>query len=265
MRKVIYTCLFGNYDKLQQPLVVNDDFDYICFSNDFKENKIGVWKIKRIHCNHITNSSRLSRYAKILPHQVLNEYDYSVYLDANIQIKKSFFYDVINKRIAEGQLIYQVPHLVSNCIYEEIRKAYFAGRVSWKDAKRQYHHLVLNRFPTQYGLFENNILLRKHNDEKVIEISDAWWEEYINFSKRDQFCLMYVYWKHDYMPSYLFDSMHNVRNAECLTYLYHSKGGKFESQLNRLDRNNPLRKMGRLLHTQAKNILIKLFLNKKVD
>ena len=265
MKKVIYICLFGKYDQLLQPLVIDNSFDYICFSNDFEEERIGVWEIRKIHYGSIANSSRLSRYAKILPYQVLSEYDYSLYLDANIQIKESSLYDVVNERIAEGHLVCQVPHLVSDCTYDEIRKAYFAGRVSLKEAQKHYQHLVSNKFPIKYGLFENNILLRKHNNRKIIEISDAWWEEYISFSKRDQFCLMYVYWKHNYMPNYLFDSIHNVRNVESLRYLYHLKSGKLESRLQRIGKNNPLRRMGRIFHTQIKNIFIKLFLSKKVD
>lgn len=260
MKKVIYTCLFGKYDELQQPLVVDDGFDYICFSNDFAENKVGVWEIRKLPSSLNLGDSRLSRYAKLLPHRVLKEYYYSVYLDANIKIVNVSFYDIVNKRIEEGQRIYQVPHLISNCIYDEIRKAYFAGRVSWKEAKRHYQHLSKNHFPTKFGLFENNILLRKHNDKDVIEISEDWWKEYSNYSKRDQFCLMYVYWMHNYMPSYLFDVSHNARNVECLKYINHSRVNVLESQLAKIDRNNPVRVVGRYLHTLAKNTFIWLFL-----
>ncbi len=261
MKKVIYTCLFGNYDILLQPLVVDDSFDYVCFSNDFEEKKNGVWEIRKLSVSQKHGSSWMSRYAKIQPHRVLQEYDFSVYIDANIQIIDSSFYDIINKRIEEGHLVNQVPHLISNCIYDEIRKTYFAGRVSWKEAKLHYRHLMNNNFPEQYGLFENNIILRKHNDKSVVVISEAWWNEYINYSKRDQFSLMYVYWKFHYTPSYIFDSRHNTRNVECLKYHHHVKAGMWESHLNWMNRDNPLRIIGRFFHTLSKNMFIKLFLN----
>lgn len=42
---VIYTVLVGGYDDVLQPKVVDDRFDYILFSNDFKETKQGIWNI----------------------------------------------------------------------------------------------------------------------------------------------------------------------------------------------------------------------------
>ena len=36
---VIYTAMVGGYDEIMQPLVVDDRFDYILFSNDIKENR----------------------------------------------------------------------------------------------------------------------------------------------------------------------------------------------------------------------------------
>lgn len=37
MKIAIYTVLTGGYDKLQQPKVIDSDFDYICFSNDIEK------------------------------------------------------------------------------------------------------------------------------------------------------------------------------------------------------------------------------------
>ena len=47
-RKVIYTCIVDGYDELRQPLAVDPDFDYICFSNDYQQIKVGVWEIRPI-------------------------------------------------------------------------------------------------------------------------------------------------------------------------------------------------------------------------
>ena len=42
-KKVIYTCLVGNYDVLRQPLAIDESYDYICFSNDIKELESGKY------------------------------------------------------------------------------------------------------------------------------------------------------------------------------------------------------------------------------
>ena len=87
MKKIaIYTCIVGTYDNLMQPQVVYEDCDYICFSDDFYEDKIGVWEIKPIPSAASGDKVRKSRYVKFKPHEVLENYEYSVWIDSNIQI-----------------------------------------------------------------------------------------------------------------------------------------------------------------------------------
>lgn len=237
MKKVIYTILVGDYDKLLQPLVVDEGFDYVCFSNDFNEEVIGVWCIKKIPFND-ADKTRVSRYPKLLPHRVLQEYDYSLYMDANIQITDKKLYDVVNQKINEGILIAQVPNIFRNCIYKDIEIAYRKRKVDLKGARRQYEHLKQESFPKRYGLFENNVLLRKHNDPKVVDISEAWWKEYCTYTHRDQFSLMYVYWKQGFMPSLLLGEGKNARNVDCLKLEKHPRKNSFFLRTEKMLDNN---------------------------
>lgn len=255
MRKVIYTCLVGGYDRLLQPVVVDRSFDYICFSNDFCERQVGVWIIRKIPAIKDSNNVRLSRYPKLMPHKMLENYDVSIYIDANIQIVSKAFYATVNLRINEGHLICQVPHPFRDCIYEDIRMVYRLRRgVSLMEARRQYTHLKENYFPSHYGLFENNIILRRHNNKEVIRISEEWWNEYMHYTQRDQFSLMYVYWKQNYMPSYLFDSEHNVRNTDSIVYIKHPQKLPFYL------RNKSTYKWYMLFHSRIRLPLALLFI-----
>ena len=222
MKKVIYTCLVGNYDSLKQPLAINESYDYICFSNDINTENIGIWKIKKIPFQS-NDSTRLSRYVKILPHKALPEYDFSVWMDANLQIATSEFYEFIESAYTSHSLISQVPHIDPpiDCIYDEIRYAYRLVRVGFVEAKRQYNHLKENNFPKHYGLFENNIITRFHNDALVKKISEEWWSEYISYTRRDQFSLMFIYWKNNFFPFYLFGENRNTKNIDCIKYSPH--------------------------------------------
>lgn len=205
MKKVaVYTCLVGNYDSLKQPEVVNEQYDYICFSNDIKETNSGVWEIRKIPfaCE---DKRRLSRYAKLLPHKVLPDYEYSLYMDANLQITGEGIYDCVKMCVESESLIWQVEHLAPpmDCLYEDIKEAYAQGRVAFVDAWKQLKHLQKEGFPRHYGMFENNLILRRHNNPLVMKISEEWWDEYMNYSQRDQFSLMYIYWKNNFMPDLL--------------------------------------------------------------
>lgn len=225
MKKVIYTCLVGNYDDLLQPLVVDRSFDYICFTNDIKEKKIGIWIIRPIPYIDKDNT-RLSRYVKILPQVVLCKYDYSLYMDANLQITGQMFYKIINEKIESGGLVFQVPHLYppEDCIYDEIKYAFLCGKCGFISAFRQYRKLKKKLFPSHFGLCENNIILRKHNDEMVKKICEEWWMDYKNSSKRDQFNLMYIYWKNSFYPKMLFYDNQSSRNVDYLVCKNHNNG-----------------------------------------
>ncbi len=221
MRKVIYTCIVGGYDELRQPEIVDPSFDCICFSDDFQESRIGVWEILPIPyaCGDAT---RLSRYVKILPHKALPDYEVSVWVDANIQITGHEFYNYLSAAIDSGVLIAQVPHPSFECVYDDMRAIAIMDRESFREVYRQYRHLKKEGFPSGYGMFENNLILRFHNNPTVIAVSEEWWQEYNTYSTRDQFSLMYLYWKHGMVvPSLLGDRV-NSRNAPFLKVYGHS-------------------------------------------
>jgi len=219
MKKVIYTCLTGSIDDLQQPLVVDTSFDYICFS-DREEGMDGIWQIKHIPTNH-KSLILLSRYPKILPHRFLQEYDYSLYLDANVIIKDKSFYDCINEHIEAGELISQLPHPTRDCIYLELEHCLNIRKVSpWQYMKIRNSY-SRNSLPFHYGLFENNVILRKHNDGKIKAISEMWWNYYQKLSDRDQLSLMLVYYKLKIIPTYLLGDKQNTRTSSQIQCLNH--------------------------------------------
>lgn len=220
MKKVIYTCITGNYDSLPQPLVTDASFDYICFSNDIKEDKAGIWQVRPIpYCN--SDKTRLSRYVKLQPHKVLQEYDVSIWMDANINIIDDRFYSIVNDKIDSGTLMAQVPHPQRDCVYEEITKCYKDVRIGLYDALRQRIHLQKEGFPRHFGMMENNLILRRHNDPEVIHISDEWWKEYLKYSLRDQLSLMPVCWKEGFRPDLLLGEGNNARNVPYLAITRH--------------------------------------------
>jgi len=90
---VIYTVIVGGYDEVRQPLVVDDRFDYVLFSDQYEDGrKVGVWNVKNI-ASFQASGRVLSRYPKCLPTRFLSEYEYSLYIDGTIQIASEKLYD----------------------------------------------------------------------------------------------------------------------------------------------------------------------------
>ena len=56
-KKVIYTCISGDYDILNEPIVINKEWDYICFTDSDIQSE--HWTIKKIpdDCKYDVNET----------------------------------------------------------------------------------------------------------------------------------------------------------------------------------------------------------------
>jgi len=57
--------------------------------------------------------------------------------------------------------------------------------------------------PKDHKMFETGVIIRRHEDDKVKEVMDFWWNEVKMKSKRDQLSFIYSMWEN----SMLFSSM----------------------------------------------------------
>jgi len=224
MKKVVYTCLTGNIDTLLQPEIIDKTFDYICFTDkgNLRESTNGIWKIMPIESNE-RNPVRLSRLPKLLPHLFLEDYEYSLYIDANVKIANCQFYKYVNRHIEQEDLICQLPHPTRDCIYLELEHCYNIRKVSPWQYIRCRSLYTKSSLPKHYGLYENNVILRRHNEEKVKQASEMWWNYYKSLSNRDQLCLMLVYWNLNIKPALLLNKNENSRNSKLIECVSHNQ------------------------------------------
>ena len=188
---VIYTVQTGGYDNIQQPIVVDDRFDYILFT-DFSECKNnGIWQVRNIPYKNI-DMTRLSRYPKMHPNNLLKEYAASLYIDANVQITGQRIYDRVVECFEQKVDWAGVKHPYRDCIYDEAYAIY--GLDTEKNIFRWCHRLRAEKYPRHNGLFENNIIFRTHNNI-TREVNELWWNLYEAYTRRDQLTLFYVLWK----------------------------------------------------------------------
>lgn len=114
----IYTAIVGGYDEIMHPKVGDDRFDYILFSNDIQEDRVGVWQVRPISYYNDDNT-RICRYVKTHPEELLPEYEFSIWIDSNIRVLTSFLYERCVELYQQGCQIASMNHLERNCIYDE--------------------------------------------------------------------------------------------------------------------------------------------------
>ena len=222
-RKVIYTCLTGGYDRLEQPAAVDPSFDYVCFTDT--EGQDGVWQLRKIPYDSPDPVSR-SRYPKILPHKVLPEYEYSVYMDANIRITDPEFYRIADRLMTDEISFAQVEHPDRDCVYDELRYCYLKDKVDTRTAFRLHRKWTAESLPRHAGLYENNLLFRRHNITEARTLDEAWWKGWESGVHRDQLCLMPIFLRHGIHPALLLGKGLNARNVPYLQYTLHPPTGK---------------------------------------
>lgn|SRR5574344_1494870 len=212
MRIAIYTALTGEYDNLNQPYVADSDFSFICFTDIVKEMKVGVWEMRTIP--YSTNSKKiLSRYPKMHPQELLEEFDYSVYIDANIEILNDSLYKSVKDLIDRNVILAGMKHQEVQCAYIEGLRILTTGKEkSLKSVIETLRFLKRQGFPYDYGMYEANVIFRNHHVKRVIDQCEYWWQCYLRFVKRDQITYPYTLWKFDIPFNYILPEQYSANN-----------------------------------------------------
>ena len=220
-RYVIYSALVGGYDQILQPLAIDNRFDFVLFTNEVAEPKVGVWQIRRIdYSNPI--QTKIARYVKTHPELLLSEYEASLWHDANIRIKNQCVYDRFIELVEKNVAVASVKHMGWDCVYEELFKVLDFRYESEKTVVK-WGHLLRNRdYPKHNGLIETGLLFRLHSHDDVKEMDALWWNYIENYSRRDQLSLPLVLKERGMRCQYFLPEGKTVRNFEGVELVKHS-------------------------------------------
>jgi hypothetical protein len=199
---VVYTCITGQYDEIRQPIENGSDIRFICYS-DARPAKLGLWEIRPVP-KEWGSGAQANRFAKMHPHILFPEYEQSLYIDGNIEVVSAV--GAFVQSALEDALIAAHRHPFRNCVYEEAIECSAIG-YGWPwQIQRQLTRYAEAGYPRNAGLFECNIIARRHLNPKVIALMEAWWEEYCSGIRRDQLSLPFLAWMHGLQINNLGDS-----------------------------------------------------------
>lgn len=189
---VIYSAITGGYDDVKEPNYISKGIDYILFTDN--PNIISdKWKVCLIDNPEGLDNVRLARKIKIMGHDILQQYDYSIWVDGKLKIKGDLRQYVLQNRGNNGILCFN--HYFNNCIYDEGKICLESGKDNPDVIQNQMERYKREGYPEQNGLIESGILVRDLNDMKVQETMKLWWNEVLNGSRRDQLSFNYACWK----------------------------------------------------------------------
>lgn len=182
MPTIIYTVITGNYDTIKQPLVIEAGVEYVLFTNNCNLQDSGVWKVVHIPNEQWQgrtekeNDILLSRKVKMLPHEYLpEECELSIYVDADMLIQGTL--TRLLKDLREDTLFAACRHSYCGSVREEIEDLIEKGMVDVTQIENLWQRYVEWGFEDNLGISENGLLIRRHNDARVIQLMELWWKE----------------------------------------------------------------------------------------
>lgn len=193
---VIYSAITGGYDEVKEPEYINPYLDYILFT-DNPNVKSAVWKVKLISKEEGLDEVRMARKIKILGHQYLTDYDFSIWVDGKLSIKSDLYDFVLKNRRKEPLLCFS--HYINDCIYQEKELCHGLKKDDPHIMDVQIEKYRKEGYPEHNGLIDSGILVRELKNERVINLMEAWWQEVLHGSKRDQLSFNYACWKNDFV------------------------------------------------------------------
>ena len=225
MKFAIYTACIGGYDNIVQPEVIDDRFDYYLFTDDVEGKQIGVWQVRQVDYAN-PDKTRIARYVKTHPHELLPEYDATLWMDANIQIISQKIYERFEELYRKNYDLASICHPFRDCIYDEAFEVSYSkqyGRLEHDNiAVNWCSHIFREQYPSHNGLFETGILFRM-NSEDVAIANNLWWECIDLYSKRDQLSCNYVVWIYRLKTDYFLPKGEYAEKSSNVRYICHDR------------------------------------------
>lgn len=199
---VVYTSIFGNYDHLIEPLYKSQYCDYYVITDQIVPAN-SSWK--KYDTSSITDFEELdnykkSKYCKMFPDILFPEYDYSIWVDGNVQITADM-YPFVDRMGDAKMATFNNP--LHNCIYTEAIFNVCQNNAKIDELFKQIEKYRSDGFPPKYGMRECTIIARLHSDPECKELMVSWWEQVNTYTMRDQISLPYVLWKHGKSIEYI--------------------------------------------------------------
>ncbi len=217
----VYTGIFGGYDNIHLPEVSPPNIDYY-FISDEKPEELGSYQwipARSVIPGEITSPLKKNRYIKMHPHLLFPEYDYSVYVDGNIAIRKDVSSFI--KKSKSG--ISAFRHPTRDCIFYESMTVVNYRLAAAEDVCRQMERYLREGMPIHFGLLEMGVLAREHHNPVCIKIMEEWWREFNNGAQRDQLSFMYTVWKNKLTSDDIASLGSNCRHSEYLSVMEHQR------------------------------------------
>lgn len=228
----IVSAVSGGYDAFHPPHVIDSRFDYIVYSDTLVSNP-GIYDVRLLPYID-TDSTRSARFVKTNIKNLLPDYDYVMWIDANILITGDIhplFDDFIKSDMEFSAML----HPVRTSPFEEMEACIKAGKDDVEAIREQRDYYKRQVYDSS-KLIESNILFYKINGPHVGDFLKIWWNQIDMYSRRDQFSINYALDTANVDWTTFTDRPDSSRNHPSFALMDHGRGSlEFHKMMKELD------------------------------
>ena len=217
-RIAVVTAIIGPFDALLIPELLEKSVDYFCFS-DLIDDGYGVFRIKRPPYID-ADPRRTARYIKANLPKLFPDYDFVVWVDANVLIRCGVeIFAAFTE--AAGCAVGVIPHPIRASYAQEAEEVRALG-LDVDDLIQAQLDRYGNVAELQAEqLIETNFMVLDVRQSEVREFTRLWWNEINTYSRRDQLSVNYALLKAGVKWKPLLQESHSVRDTAVFALFEH--------------------------------------------
>src|SRR5699024_64131 len=174
MKTALYTVLFDGYDNLAP---INVQVPAIVFT-DNPDLRVRGWITRYIEIPDVYKQ----REIKLLAHKYLPQFDRTIYIDANMQMRQRLDYVLSLHKVG----ITLSKHHSRKCVFDEAEACVSQGKITKSEANKQTKNYTAN-----LGMWATGLLIRD-NCKEVNDFCELWNDELQKHTHRDQLSIGYA-------------------------------------------------------------------------
>ncbi len=188
-RACVYTCLLGEYEQLNlQPAAATSGLDFICFTD--MPGLVGTgWRVVQVTPAFPFDPVRSQRLLKMSPHDLLPDYDVSLYIDNSVVLTADPAALIAEWLGADAAMA--VPgHSFRESVADEFMEVLRLGLDDgWRVIEQLQHYRMSHPEVLSEPPYWSGMIARRHHAPSVVAAMGRWQAHVLRYSRRDQLSL----------------------------------------------------------------------------
>lgn len=202
MRLLVYTAVFGDYDRVYPPVEPDPEIDYVIITDD-ADMRVRGWNTQVESTENFPTPKSANLFFRAFVHRMMPGYDASIYVDGNIRVLGSTR-TLFKSFVATGKAVGTFPHPLRKNVAEEVESCIQNKKAEGAEGLRQEYQAYLeDGFDDQIGLFETGVLLKNHRAIELDTAMECWNACFAAYRLRDQVSFPYALWRSGVEPHHM--------------------------------------------------------------